>query len=158
MENKVYTIKKTRPGSVIFSLSPLSNSSLKKEIYLTNKRPQMNIPLDWALTVFVDNGLYALFKEGYFTFNNLDDLLQEARNAGVYFGDELDFTPAKEDSISKILNVLKAGKRPEILKAIDNYGKDLVQDVATTNLSSLSMSVVHLLEELWKIQLTLDEK
>lgn len=158
MENKVYTIKKTRPGSVIFSLSPLSNSSLKKEIYLTNKRPQMNIPLDWALTVFVDNGLYALFKEGYFTFNNLDDLLQEARNAGVYFGDELDFTPAKEDSTSKILNVLKAGKRPEILKVIDNYGKDLVQDVATTNLSSLSMSVVHLLEELWKIQLTLDEK
>ena len=43
---KTFTIKKVVPGSVLFTLSPLSNQGLKKEIYLTSRMPQQVLPLD----------------------------------------------------------------------------------------------------------------
>ena len=153
---KTFTIKKTGPGSGLFILSPLSNQALKKEIYLTNRMPQQVLPLDWALGIFLDNSIYSLYKKGAFTFNDNKGVVQAAREAGVYFEDDLDFKPSESDTVSKVLNILKAGVRADILKAIKDYGDDLVKDVVIANARDLTTGVISMLENHWHIQLTMD--
>ena len=152
---KTFIIKKTVPGSVLFTLSPLSNQSLKKEIYLTSRLPQQTLPLDWALGIFLDNSLYNMYRQGLFTFNDNKGIVQAAREAGVYFDEELDFTPA-EDNTPKILKALKSGVRADILKAIKDYGDDLVKGVVVQHANDLTTGVIQMLENHWKIQLTMD--
>lgn len=154
-EMKTFTIKKTIPGSVLFTLSPLSNQSLKKEIYLTTRLPQQVLPEDWALGIFLDSSLYDMYKKGIFTFNDNKGIVEAARNAGVYFDEVLDFTPA-EDNTGKILKVLKSGVRSDILNTIKNYGDDLVKDVVIKYANDLTTGVVTMLENHWHIQLTMD--
>lgn len=155
-EMKTFTIKKTIPGSVLFTLSPLSNQSLRKEIYLTSRMPQQALPEDWALGIFLDNSLYDMYKKGIFTFNDNKGVVEAARQAGVYFDEVLDFTPAESDNTAKILKVLKGGVRADILKAIKDYGDSLVKDVVITHANDLTTGVITMLENYWHIQLTMD--
>ena len=155
-EIKTFTIKKTVPGSVLFTLSPISNQSLKKEIYLTSRMPQQVLPLDWALGIFLDNSIYSLYKQGVFTFNDNEGVVKAAVEAGVYFDESLDFTPAKEDITPKILKVLKSGVRADIIKVIKEYGDDLVKNVVIQYANDLTTGVVQMLENHWHIQLTMD--
>ena len=155
-EIKTFTIKKTVPGSVLFTLSPISNQTLKKEIYLTSRMPQQVLPLDWAFGIFLDNSIYSLYKQGIFTFNDNDAVVKAAQEAGVYFDETLDFTPVKEDSTPKILKVLKSGVRADILKAIKDYGDDLVKNVVIQHANDLTTGVISMLENHWHIQLTMD--
>jgi hypothetical protein len=155
-EIKTFTIKKTVPGSVLFTLSPMSNQALKKEIYLTSRMPQQVLPLDWALGIFLDNSVYSLYKQGIFTFNDNDGIVKAAQEAGVYFDETLDFTPVKEDVTLKILKVLKSGVRADILKTIKDYGDDLVKNVVIQYANDLTTGVIGMLENHWHIQLTMD--
>lgn len=155
-EMKTFTIKKTIPGSVLFTLSPLSNQSLRKEIYLTTRMPQQVLPEDWALGIFLDNSLYEMYKKGIFTFSDNKGVVEAARAAGVYFDEVLDFTPAEDNNVGKILKVLKSGVRADILKAITNYGDDLVKDVVITHANDLTTGVITMLENHWHVQLTMD--
>lgn len=155
-EIKTFTIKKTVPGSVLFTLSPMSNQALKKEIYLTSRMPQQVLPLDWALGIFLDNSVYSLYKQGIFTFNDNDGIVKAAQEAGVYFDETLDFTPVKEDVTLKILKVLKSGVRADILKAIKDHGDDLVKNVVIQYANDLTTGVIGMLENHWHIQLTMD--
>ena len=153
---KTFTLKKVVPGSVLFTLSPLSNQALKKEIYLTTRMPQQVLPLDWALGIFLDSSLYNMYKKGIFTFNDNDGMVQAAREAGVYFDEALDFEPVSEDTIGKILKTLKSGVRADIMRSIKDYGDDLVRDVVIKHAQDLTTGVVTMLENHWHIQLTMD--
>ena len=154
-ESKSFIIKKTTPGSVLFKLSPMSNPSISKRIFLTKRLPQQTLPLDWVLGVFLDAEVFNMYRKGLFTFNDNEGAKQAAIDAGVYFGD-LDFTPRKEDPTPQILKVLKSGVRADILKIIKEYGDDFVKGVVGENLNNLTAGVVSMLESHWKIQLTLD--
>jgi len=155
-EPKVFKIKKTIPGNVLFILHPVSNPTLEKEIYLTDRRPSMFLPLDWALGIFLDDGNYRLYKKGVFTFENNEELVQAAYEAGVYFDEHLDFTPVKEDNEKTILGILQSGNRASIEKSVKDYGKELIIKVAAANVDSLSTGVVRMLESVLKVQLVID--
>ena len=67
---KIFKLQKTVPGNVLFTLHPVSNPVLAKEIYLTNRQPSVMLPADWALGVFASDGLYTMYQKGVFTFDN----------------------------------------------------------------------------------------
>lgn len=157
-EQKVFKIKKTVPGSVLFILHPISNPMLTKQIYLTDRNPMQFLPLDWALGVFMDDGNYKLYKKGMFTFENNDELVKAAFEAGVYFDEQLDFTPAREDNEKVILSILKSGNRSSIDKAIKDYGSESVKKVAIAYVEELNTGVVRMLENIFKIQLVIDNE
>ena len=154
-ENKFFTVKKSVPGDVLFVLSPLSNPTISRVIHLTNRMPQQNLPLDWALGIFLDPGLFGLYAKKVITFTDNEGMIQAARDAGVYFG-EIDFTPTTGNEPAEILGILQKGVRLDILNAIKKYGDELVRDVAIKNTDKLTQSVISMLENLWKIQLTMD--
>lgn len=153
---KVYKMKKVIPGDLLIILHPLSNPMISREVFLTDRNPNQMLPLDWALGVFMDNGIYNMYKNGMFTFENNEALVKAAYEAGAYFDETLDFVPVKEDNSKIIFEILSSGNRAKIIKAIDDYGKESVLAVAVDKVESLSTGVVQLLESILKIQLTMD--
>lgn len=157
-ENKNYMLIKVAPQDVLFDLHPISNMGLTRRIYLSSKNTKQALPKDWALGVFQDDGIFQMYKQGIFTFDDNESIVKDAFEAGVYFGEELDFTPAKSNQNDEILAVLKTGNRANILKAIDSYGQDTVKNVAILNIENLTQGVISLLENTLKTQLIIDEK
>lgn len=155
-EMKVFKIKKTVPGDVLFVVHPLSNMQLSRTVYLTDRNPVQVLPLDWALGIFIDNGNYNMYKEGYFTFEDNQAAVQAAYEAGAYFDDKLDFTPVKENHEEIILTVLKAGNRANIEAAIKKHGVEQVRNVAIVHANELSVGVVKMLENIFHVQLVVD--
>ena len=153
---KVYKMKKVIPGDLLIMLHPLSNPMISREVFLTDRNPNQMLPLDWALGVFMDNGIYNMYKNGIFTFENNEALVKAAYEAGAYFDEALDFVPVKEDNSKIIFEILSSGNRAKIIKAIDDYGKESVLAVAIDKVESLSTGVVQLLESILKVQLTMD--
>lgn len=157
IQNKLFTIKKTKPGTVMFKLSPLSQPQISRIIELTDRIPQQTLPLDWCLGIFINQSNFNMYKKGYFTFTDNQAALQAVKNAGMFFDDmELDFKPAEKDITPEILLILKRGVRTEIMSSIEKYGKADIEKVATMHYAELSTSVVTLLENLLHIQLTMD--
>lgn len=156
MSEKIYKIIKTVPGTVLIAIHPISNQQLTKLIHLTDRIPQQALPMDWALDVFLDSSLFNLYQRGVITFDDNESLLQAAIENNVYFGEALDFTPAAPDRPKKILEILKSGVRSNILSVIDEYGKDVVFDVAKANVNNLTHNVISMLEGIFKIQLVAD--
>ena len=153
---KVYKMKKVIPGDLLIILHPLSNPMISREVFLTDRNPNQMLPLDWALGVFMDNGIYNMYKNGIFTFENNEALVKAAYEAGAYFDEALDFVPVKEDNSKIIFEILSSGNRAKIIKAIDDYGKESVLAVAVDKVESFSTGVVQLLESILKVQLTMD--
>ena len=153
---KVYKMKKVIPGDLLIILHPFSNPMISREVFLTDRNPNQMLPLDWALGVFMDNGIYNMYKNGIFTFENNEALVKAAYEAGAYFDEALDFVPVKEDNSKIIFEILSSGNRAKIIKAIDDYGKESVLAVAVDKVESLSTGVVQLLESILKVQLTMD--
>lgn len=154
-EVKNYKIIKTIPGTVLFDIHPISNPMLTRRVVLNDQNPTQPVPLDWALGVFAEPGVYELYKTHAFTFDN-NSIVEEAFKAGVYFDDKLDFTPAKPDQESYILGILKSGNRQQILNAIDEKGSDVVKNVAIAKANELTQGVIRMLEGIFKIQLIID--
>lgn len=155
-ENKFFKIIKTTPNQVMFILHSISNPSLNKLVRLTDRIPEQTVPVDWALDLFLNEENYQLFKKGCITVNDVEALKAAAIEAGVYFGDELDFTPAKVNDTKQILETVKTGNRSKILKAIEQYGEDKVKTVVMSNAKDLTSGVIQMLEGIFKIQLTMD--
>ena len=154
--NKVFRIKKTIPGTVLFTVHPISNPQLSRRVVLTERAPFQFLPLDWALGVFIDDGNYRLYKSGAFTFDKNDELVQLAFESGIYFDEKLDFTPAKEDNEKEILDILNSGVRADIEKAIKEYGELSVRQVAIAHADELKSGIVRMLEGIFKVQLVMD--
>lgn len=155
-ETKSFKITKTTPGTVIFRLSPASNNTISRLVTLTDRNPHQVLPLDWALGIFLDNGIYSLYKRGAFTCNDNNGLVLAAYEAGVYFDDKLDFEPTTVGYEKEIYEILKEGTRAKILDAVKKYGDEKVRNVAIARVGDLTQSVVQMLENMFHFQLTID--
>ena len=153
---KIFKLQKTVPGNVLFTLHPVSNPALAKEIYLTNRQPSVMLPADWALGVFASDGLYTMYQKGVFTFDNNKALAKLAYDQSLFFSEDLDFTPIESNNVEIIKNILKTGNRKGIEDAIEKYTKERVKEVAISCVKELSMGVVNMLEGIFHVQLVVD--
>ena len=153
---KIFKLQKTVPGNVLFTLHPVSNPALAKEIYLTNRQPSVMLPADWALGVFASDGLYTMYQKGGFTFDNNKALAKLAYDQSLFFSEDLDFTPIDSNNVEIIKNILKAGNRKGIEDAIEKYSQERVKEVAISCVKELSMGVVNMLEGIFHVQLVVD--
>ena len=153
---KIFKLQKTVPGNVLFTLHPVSNPALAKEIYLTNRQPSVMLPADWALGIFASDGLYTMYQKGVFTFDNNKALAKLAYDQSLFFSEDLDFTPIDSNNVEIIKNILKTGNRKAIEDAIEKYTKERVKEVAISCVKELSMGVVNMLEGIFHVQLVVD--
>lgn len=154
-EKKNFVLSKNSPGDVFFILHPASNPTLAREISLNKRVQKQALPVDWALGVFLDPGIYTMYKKGIISFDDNEAIKKIAIDSGVYF-DETDFVEVPPNRDAEILSILSTGNREKIVKAIDTYGKDVVKDIVKANVSTLKSGIVTMLEKLLNIQLVLD--
>lgn len=156
-DNRNFKLIKVTPNNLFLRIRPLGMNGVERDFFLTNRNPVQVLPMDWALGIFQDSGLFEMYQKGLFTFDDNDAAVQAAYEKGVYFADKLDFTPADPKLAEQVLNTLKSGNRAAILDAIKTHGKTFVQNVAVRNLSDLTQGVVSMLESTLKIQLVVDD-
>jgi len=158
--NKTIRMINTTPNLILFNLSPYDNPSNSRLIRLgsSNTNKVITMPISLALGVFTNSEVYRLFKKGYFTFDHTEELLEAAKEANLYFAEQLDFTPASEKTSETILTQLIKGSRAAIEAAIKEYGKDRVMDVAKANLDKLSVGVKTMLEQTLKVSFSLNQE
>lgn len=154
-QQRVFKITKTTPNDVLFTISPFSNRQLVREVYLTRRNPSAFLPQDWVLGIFLDDGIYNMYKNGIFTFDDNKAVIAAAQEIGLYF-DETDFKEIKKDNTEIILNSLKSGNRQKIDECLKNYGNE-VKEVSIAYSKDLPAGVISLIENKFNIQLTLDE-
>ncbi len=157
--NKTIRMINTTPNLIIFNLSPYDNPANVRTIKLgaNNINKAIVMPISLALGVFTNSDVYRLFKKGYFTFSDVNELLTAAKEANLYFADELDFVPANEKTNDSILTLLKKGNRAAIEQAIKEYGKDKVMDVAKAHMAELSNGVSVMLQQTLGVSFSLSE-
>lgn len=153
---KFFKIMKTVPGDVMFILHPFSNPELSKLIKLTARTPSQQLPLDWALGIFMTDSNYTLYRKKIISFENNAALVRAAYEAGAYFSEELDFEPAPKDYSDEIFAILKTGNRQKIVDAVSTYGEDRVREIAIAHCKDLTTGVVNMLETILKVQLIVD--
>lgn len=157
MEQSYFVITKTVPGTVIFDLSPITNTEQHRIIKLTEKMPSTRLPKDWALGVFLKTEVFDMYKKGIFTFDNPEEVTKLAVQEQVYFGDELDFKPRSKDYVNNILTVLKQAQRNAIIEAIKE-DRDVVLAVAQEHINELTNGTISLLEKETGKQIRIEEE
>ena len=157
MEQSYFVITKTVPGTVIFDLSPITNTEQHRTIKLTEKMPSTRLPKDWALGVFLKVEVFDMYKKGIFTFDNPEEVTKLAIEEQVYFGDKLEFEPRKKDYLDKILVTLKQAQKNAILEYIKS-DRDLVLAIAQEHLDELSNGTISLIEKETGKQIRIEEE
>lgn len=158
-ERKTIKMINATPNLLFFNLSPYDNPSNVRLIRLgaSNTNKAIILPIEVALGVFTDASAYKLYKKGYITFEDNDLLLREAKEANLYFADELDFKPADKQTNELILTQLQKGSRAALEAAIKQYGRDKVLDIAKVNLDNLTTNVKTILEGLLGVSFSINE-
>jgi hypothetical protein len=156
-KSKYVKIIKTCPGNLIIRIvNPMTRLEQRLE-FMSGKNEQL-ISLEWASYVYSDSssGVYKMFRDGYFTFDDPELVAKTAKENGILMGD-VDFTPNSPSYVDDILVVLKKGDKT----AIDGYltspkGADDVIQIANSHIGELTKSTISYLEEKCKISLEVD--
>ena len=111
------------------------------------------LPADWALGVFVTPSALRQLEKGYFTFENLDILIEMAEEKGFFVPEAIKKPKINAHDIKKVLltNDIEALKRL-MLNANSVNISDLVA-VARAVLPRLTNNLVDYIESTYKIRL-----
>src|SRR5690554_3644921 len=81
---KHFVMIKNYPGSLSVRLDTYDYSSPTRLIRFKWDQEQQNIPAKWAIGVFTTDSALRQLEKGYFTFSNLDVLIEMAEKEGFY--------------------------------------------------------------------------
>lgn len=155
---KFFFIRKTIPGMVIFQLRSINNQDRTHMVILTEEQPMARVPADMALWIFYNSEVFKMFENKCFTVENYEALTKLAIEEGLYFEDELTFTPASKNHEEEIAKILKEGAKIKVKELLQKESPEVVVNVARENLDQLTSGTIKYLEEQTQTQLLIDEE
>lgn len=144
---------KNAVGSLVVNLEPADFSMPARKFRLGYDQDYKVIPSKWAVGVFVSESALKQMELGYFTFENLDVLVEMAEEMGHYVPDSI-----KNPKIS--VKDMKKALRSGDVKALDNVMlnasakniKDLIA-LAKSMHSRLNVNMVQHIENTYNVSL-----
>lgn len=157
-ETKYSRILKLRPGHLRISLVNPVTQAKQTLIFAADKKEQI-LPVEWAALVFADtaSGAYKMFKNGYFTFDNVEPVQQYAIENGLMMG-AVDFQPRNPQYLDDILLALKSQSKAAIKPFLTAAHQENVARIARDNINSISHGMIKYLEDTFKISLTVENE
>ncbi|MFA6377603.1 MAG: hypothetical protein WCW63_03150 [Acholeplasmataceae bacterium] len=154
---KYIKVIKTCPGNLTITIvNPLTRVS--QRLRFRSDQKEQFLPIEWASYVYTDTagGAYKMFRNGYFTFDDVESVKEYAASHGWLMGD-VDFEPINANYEAEILTALKGGKK----SLIEVYFKDTKKQedltrVARDNIGELTQGVIKLIEDTLKVTLRVD--
>lgn len=147
-ENKLVSIKKNIKGSLYLVLDDYFGEKLPRTFTLTPDKPEIHVPLNYALSIFNSRATKNMYEQGKFIITKNEELLTQGLKDEMLLEEE-SLTKVKSDE--EILKDLNSGKAEELL---DSPLQDKVFDVASANTDKLSIQAVNKIEEVTKLALT----
>lgn len=148
-ENKLITIKKNIKGSLYLVLDDYYGEKQTRTFALTPDRPEIHIPLSFALSIFNNHVTKRMYDQGKFIFTKNMALLTATLREEFLLQDEEGLPSVKSDD--EIIKELNEGKAEELLSG---PLQEKVFDVASANTEKLSFNAVNKIEEVTKLALT----
>ena len=152
-EPKQFVLVKNCVGSITIVLEAHDFSVPARRISINYDQDRAYIMTRHALGVFVTPSALKQMEEGYFTFENLDTLIEMAEDRGYYVPDSI-----KEPHVSlkEIASILREGNEKHVKELIGKLNTKLAKDVATAarNLyPQLNQLTIKLLEDALQVSL-----
>lgn len=148
-----FAMVKNFVGGMAVTVEAYDFSAPARTINFNFNQEKMYLPVKWALGVFVTPGALRQMEKGYFTFENLDALIQMAEELGYYVPDSIREPKVTIKEMAKALR----GSDMEFLKKIttnvSNKVKSDLTSTAQTMYSNLNQSVIQFLEKQLKVSL-----
>ena len=148
-ENKLISIKKNIKGSLYVVLDDYFGEKLPRTFTLTPDKPEIHVPLNYALSIFNSRATKNMYEQGKFIITKNEDLLTEGLKSEMLLEEEETLTKIKSDA--EIIQDLNSGK---VEKLLESALQDKVIDVASANLEKLSIETVNKIETATKIAIT----
>lgn len=159
---RMLNIRKLVPGTLVLDFQDAINSMNMRKIVIDAHRETYRIPLNLAASMFQIEGTYALYKQGYFTFNTTEEkeaVFSFAKNLQIYFEDEIEpqgkaektyEQPAKLYTTADFTNMINGGRISQITAVLES-GNDaqisLLLDSAIKLGGSIKLDIRNLIEE-----------
>ena len=140
-------------GGMAVTVEAYDFSAPARTLHFNFNQEKMYLPAKWALGVFVTPGALGQMEKGYFTFENLDELIKQAEDLGYYVPDSI-----KEPKVTlkEMKTALRSGDVKTVEKLVKNIsGKnktDLIS-LARAMYNNLNQSVIGYLEKELRVQL-----
>lgn len=149
-----FAMIKNFDGNLAVELQPEDYVGLPRTFRFKFNQEKQMVPLKWALGVFISPPALHQMELGYFTFENLEELIKMAESAGHYVPDSI-----KEPKISvkDIKKALKTGDKKEFEKILLNATAKVRNDVITAArgmYGKLNQETISFLEKKLKVSLT----
>jgi hypothetical protein len=148
-----FALVKNFVGGMAVTLEAYDFSAPARTIHFNFNQEKMYLPAKWALGVFVTPSALQQMEKGYFTFENLDALIQMAEELGYYVPDSI---REPKVTIKEIAKALRSSDMEFLKKITLNLSNKLKSDLTSTAqsmYSSLNQSVIEFLEKQLKVSL-----
>ena len=151
--NKQFVMVKNTAGSLTVKLEAYDFSTPARPIKFKHNQDKNYIPEKWAIGVFVTPSALKQLELGYFTFENLNVLIEKAEELGYYVPDSI-----KEPvvTLKEMKAVLRGGNVKEVEKILLNInGKNKIDfiSMARAMYGDLKSDMVDFLEKKLRVQL-----
>ena len=149
-----FAMIKNFDGNLAVELQPEDYVGLPRVFRIKFNQEKQMIPVKWAIGVFISPEALRQMELGYFTFENLEELIKMAEEMGHYVPDSI-----KEPKISvkDIKKALRAGDRKGIERILLNATTKVRNDVITAArgmYGKLNQETVSFLENKLRVSLT----
>lgn len=148
-ENKLVSIRKNIKGSLYLVLDDYYGEKMSRTFALTPDKPEIQIPLNFALSIFNSNVVKRMYDQGKFIITKNEELLTKELKEEFLLQEDEKLEKVKSDE--QIIQELNDGNAEALL---DSPLQDKVFDVASANIEKLSVQAVNKIEEVTKFALT----
>lgn len=150
---KQFVMIKNCEGGLVVPLEAYDFSTPRRRIAFKFNQDRQYIPVKWAVGVFVTPEATKQMEKGYFTFENLEVLIEMAEEMGYYVPDSI-----KEPKVTlkEIAKALRDSDIKELEKITSYLTPKIKRDLTKTAqkmYTTLNVSVIEFLEK--KLQISL---
>ena len=155
ISNKTIIFKKMTGGSVSIYLSDVEGGKTPRWFEMTERQPEIGVPMTYALSIFLDGNIANMLRRGYFMITNIEVLQAEAEKEGI-IAPMQNQNPAlaKVKTQEELIEILKNGKDAEVQTLLASSDKERVFNLAAENSKDLANARVNLIESIVGMSIT----
>lgn len=146
-----------REGTVTLLLQDINGTMPAKWYTLNSQQKKIPVPINYALSIFVDSVLQRMLEEQYFEIVEIDAFKKAAEEYGLVGEPDQDpvilSAAQPKKSPETILAILKGGNTQKITELFKSPEGERALEIAKTNIKVIPSGVITELEELFGVAL-----
>lgn len=156
---KTVFFKKLVDGALHLYLQDVDGVMAPRWFMMDHNVPRIGVPLNYALSLFIDANVEYTFKKNAFEVEGIADLVKIAEERGyiAVSEEEVKEIVAPKRNNAMLLSILKGGDTTKIKALFASADKERALDVAMSNAKVLSRDTVALIESIVGMAITEEE-